>query len=224
VLKPCFVGRLFLGIMSCIGTRSVLVPVAVSAAVVKTFWELEVVEEAPRRTRCCSDGAIEYNVVASECGSKSQEALWEEETASLCSSESCSASSSLGLESLWSEIEAEDDEETADFAVLSLKKCNAGPPLLPNAGSWEFVSKEGFSLPSYLRLLAQRLDLDLTVHACLEGRPLVPYQAAIDRVAWESVCTEVQAALFKQRAAYRRMNGGGGAPVLVEAPEPRFLN
>jgi hypothetical protein len=203
--------------MSCLGTE----PAAISLAVVKTFWDLELVEEAPRRTRCCSDGAIDYRCSESELGAKAQDAEWEEETASVCSTDG-SASSSLGLESLWSEMEAE-IEETSDLIVLSLKKCNAGPPLLPNAGSWEFVSKEGFSLPGYLRLLAQRLDLDVTVHACLEGRSLVPYQAAIDRLTWESICSEVQGTLTKQRAAYRRLNGGGGAPVLVEAPEPRFL-
>mmetsp|Transcript_61643 Transcript_61643/g.142083 ORF Transcript_61643/g.142083 Transcript_61643/m.142083 type:complete len:102 (-) Transcript_61643:83-388(-) len=40
---------------------------------------------------------------------------------------------------------------------------------------------------------------------------------------WERVWPSIEAAFKEQRAAYRRLNGGSGAPTLVIGAEPRFL-
>jgi len=124
------------------------------------------------------------------------------------------------------------------YTVVGLRKCQRGPPLLPVVSGeategavfadakipyWVHSEKEGFSFSSYLRRFLAALREPAEVFDSLDGRYLVPYQACMHTSVWERVWPSIEAAFKEQRAAYRRLNGGSGAPTLVIGAEPRFL-
>lgn len=111
--------------------------------------------------------------------------------------------------------------------VLTLKKCTAGPPLLPSkiAGrKWQLAEGFCWRLAVYLTQLVDRLGIDMEVLDSFDGKPLAPYQAVVRREDWQNIRDRVAHVLVNQRRAYRRLFGGSGAPAIVEASEPRFSN
>lgn len=68
-------------------------------------------------------------------------------------------------------------------------------------------------------LLGERID----VFSSLDGRQLVPYQAAVLRQQWSRIRTVFSDAFSLQKTAYRRANGGTTAPNVHEDVKPRFL-
>lgn len=63
----------------------------------------------------------------------------------------------------------------------------------------------------------------MQVFNSLDGRQLVPYQAALLRSNWSQVRLAFIEAFFLQKTAYRRANGGTTAPNVHEDVRPRFL-
>ena len=68
-------------------------------------------------------------------------------------------------------------------------------------------------------LLGERTE----VFSSLDGRQLVPYQAAVLRQQWLRIRTVFSDAFSLQKTAYRRANGGTTAPNVHEDVRPRFL-
>ena len=63
----------------------------------------------------------------------------------------------------------------------------------------------------------------MQVFNSLDGRPLVPYQAALLRSSWQPLRLAFTEAFSLQKTAYRRANGGTTAPNVHEDVRPRFL-
>eukprot|EP00435_Cladocopium_sp_Y103_P034158 s1161_g8.t1 len=74
------------------------------------------------------------------------------------------------------------------------------------------------------RAIIENLEEDLSVYETLDGRPLVPYQCAVSRQAWNQIREHFIACFLVGKTAYRRANGGSTAPTLHEDVEPRFLH
>ncbi|CAE8594118.1 unnamed protein product [Polarella glacialis] len=130
------------------------------------------------------------------------------------------------------------------YAVIGIKKCQRGPPLLPSQmltestvhvaagdhlglGMWERYDEERFTLSQYLRsfifsLLGQP-EVEVQVYDALDGRQLVPYQAAMPRELWTSIKPALMTAFAIQKAAYRHAQGGSCAPSLYDDTAARFL-
>lgn len=124
-----------------------------------------------------------------------------------------------------------------DYVILNLRKCTKGLPLLPRTASfseappadpsaeWEPMKMADWALAKYLKAFLERIGADggQEVFDSLDGRPLVPYQAAVRRGAWAGVWKTLSAAFRTQRAAYRRLLGGRCAPEIIEGAEARLL-
>lgn len=134
------------------------------------------------------------------------------------------------------------------YMPVALRKFVRGrPPLLPVVGSnghcglpvtfasttWEETGADigaknlycgCGSFARYLQAFFDRLGLaDAAVYGSLDGRQLVPYQAAVERAAWPRLWSALEEPFRVQRAAYRHLYGGRRAPELVVDAEPRFL-
>lgn len=126
-----------------------------------------------------------------------------------------------------SERSQSDAEVHADagYVVLCLRKCTKGPPLLPSSSDpdgWVQAERDGFNLTSYLRAFLAHVGANEEVYDVYNGQPLVPYQAALRRDAWENAWAAIGAQFKEQRAAYRWMFGGNCGPEISESKEPRF--
>lgn len=129
---------------------------------------------------------------------------------------------------LWKQL-----REDFRYIIISLRKCSHGGPLLPcsfpptSEGTWEQCSTHGkkrIVLPSYLKELFRRLDIKgVSVHGCLDGQALAPYQAAIQQASWAQAWVRLEQPYKAQRAAYRLLFGGSSAPELKVGLEPRFV-
>lgn len=118
------------------------------------------------------------------------------------------------------------------FLMLRLRKCCRGPPLVPSKAryaeeldelGWEPAEEEDFSLGGYLQKLLAVCGVHTScVFDCLDGRPLVFFQAAVPRTAWPCLWDALEPVLKKQQTAYRRRYGGTGAPRIDADVEPRF--
>uniref|UniRef100_A0A7S4GKM9 Uncharacterized protein n=1 Tax=Oxyrrhis marina TaxID=2969 RepID=A0A7S4GKM9_OXYMA len=123
--------------------------------------------------------------------------------------------------------EVQDGKVDEVYLVITLRKCERGPPLIPVDSmlqQWEPCAREAFSLPDYLRRFAEVLGASLEVFDRMDGRHLVPYQACCVTTHWEAVAPALDPAFKAQRTAYRRANGGTGAPVLATGSQPRFVD
>ena len=97
------------------------------------------------------------------------------------------------------------------------------PPCHRTSLLWLFLSVR-FLFSQYLEmfleyLLGERID----VFSSLDGRQLVPYQAAVLRQKWSRIRMVFSDAFSLQNTAYRRANGGTTAPNVHEDVKPRFL-
>jgi len=130
------------------------------------------------------------------------------------------------------------------YMILSIHSCKRGPPLLPlpnsseetplvtittderiRHGSWIRMplGDDGrFRFSSFVTQFATNLGLSLEAYDVMDGRRLVHYQCAVRRSDWECVFEKFQEAFLVQKRAYRRANGGAGAPCLCQGAEPRF--
>lgn len=118
------------------------------------------------------------------------------------------------------------------YVVVGLRKCERGPPMLPCHGAslahedlsgWRQAETHGFAFAQYLRTFLDRLGVDVRIHESLDGRGLMPYQAAVQRGEWEHAWSILAGPFKVQRAAYRRALGGARAPELAIDVAPRFL-
>lgn len=121
------------------------------------------------------------------------------------------------------------------YVVVTLRRCEKGPPLLPcsdigpndiDGPKLEWVQAEAYELPMYLRSFLGRIGMsDVEVYDQLDGRELMHYQAVLEKRSWE----RAWAALMqhhrwgKMQAAYRHMLGGVTAPQLRAGLAPRFI-
>jgi len=113
-----------------------------------------------------------------------------------------------------------------EYIVVSIRKCERGPPLLPvnlEEEQWTHFESAGFSLPQYLRQFGELIGLPLVVYDRIDGQHLVPYQAVISQPHWNQCAPTFLECFRRQRAAYRRINGGSSAPVLKTGVEGRFV-
>jgi len=124
-------------------------------------------------------------------------------------------------------------EEEAGFVVVTLKKCPRGLPLVPSTAkapepserlNWEPRDDPTcFTLSSYLQLLLSACGLDpASIFDSLDGRYLVPFQAAVKRSLWPLLWQTLDGIFKEQRTAYRRLYGGSGAPHIQADVAPRF--
>lgn len=130
------------------------------------------------------------------------------------------------------------------YVVLSLRNYNRGAPLVPHKGgagkevitissgqesgfsSWtRFRSQsQQFRFAQYMQVFMEKLGHPLKTYETLDGRVLVPYQCVVSRQEWEKL-RDVFAPVFgKQKAAYRRANGGASAPNWTDTLRPHFLS
>lgn len=117
-------------------------------------------------------------------------------------------------------------EGAESYIIVRLRKYVKGPPLLPSntpGVEWEPADLEAFTLPAYLRSFLARLGLDIEAYGSLDGRRLVPYQAAVRRGAWQHAWAAMEGPFLSQKVAYRRLLGGTNAPELKVGVEPRFV-
>lgn len=143
------------------------------------------------------------------------------------------------------EMRAIDDQL---YVVLSLRNYNRGAPLVPYSStfaeeeqevftvhtgkdigleSWtRFRSKTGgkFRFAEYMQCFLERLGHCVQTHESLDGRMLVPYQCVVLREDWETLRELFAPAFGKQKAAYRRANGGASAPGWTEDLKAHFLS
>lgn len=117
----------------------------------------------------------------------------------------------------------------ANYIVVSLRKCSRGGPLLPvgpRCNRWEQTDTHaGLRMPlcKYLQEFLSRLGVSgVNFHDSLDGRKLLPYQAAVLLDAWNRVRQILEQPLAEQRTAYRRLFGGSAAPDVRIVAEPRF--
>lgn len=120
------------------------------------------------------------------------------------------------------------------YMIIMMRRIEGGKPLLlPTIeGSEDLVEVlpgwrqmegfERFSLAAYIRDFAARKGIDLPVFSSLDGRALMPFQAAVRRGAWGSAWELLAGAFHEQRIAFRRVHGGKNAPSLTIDVEPRF--
>ena len=109
-----------------------------------------------------------------------------------------------------------------------------GPPLLPKEcaiGStdlaasdeeWEEADLDG-NLARYLQSFLRRIGCACMVHASLDGRNLVYYQAALRRDDWHRAREVLDSGIWRAHSsAYRSKYGGRNAPKITIRSEPRF--
>lgn len=129
------------------------------------------------------------------------------------------------------------------FMVLGIRKTSRGPPLLPLEASflgsssagcsngasevgvgWSQPAREGFRLPKYLELFLTHVGVeDCRVFDSIDGRCLMPCQAAVRRGDWERAWATLEEPFREQRAAYKKMLGGPCAPTLFADVHARYL-
>lgn len=132
------------------------------------------------------------------------------------------------------------------YTILAIQSWQRGPPFLPartgdgvvaptvtiDAGeklgltSWSRFHPPGekFLFSQYLeQFLEYLLGEQIDVFSSLDGRQLVPYQAAVLRQKWSRIRMVFSDAFSLQKTAYRRANGGTTAPNVHEDVKPRFL-
>lgn len=133
-----------------------------------------------------------------------------------------------------------------NYALLNIRSCQRGRPLMlvteealgSECADTTLVTKDGhvshwrrwpgaFQLAAYLQILQEsdesipRFDVYNTFCG---GQRLVPYLAAVNRSQWEIAEESFNKMFARSRAAYRRLNGGTGAPKLQEVFEPRYTS
>jgi len=132
------------------------------------------------------------------------------------------------------------DEEF--YTILAIQSWQRGPPFLPNTDGSPTVTidageklgltswarfhppQEKFLFSQYLQLFLEALlGEKIDVYSTLDGRQLVPYQAAVLRQQWLRIRTVFNDAFSLQKTAYRRANGGTTAPNVHEDVKARFL-
>lgn len=129
------------------------------------------------------------------------------------------------------------------YVVLSLRNYNRGAPLVPHKGvgndvvtitsgqdlglsSWTRFQSESrqFRFAQYMHVFMEKLGHPLKFYETLDGRVLVPYQCVVSRQEWEKLRDVFAPAFDKQKAAYRRANGGASAPSWTDSIRPHFLS
>ena len=86
------------------------------------------------------------------------------------------------------------------------------------------LGQQRFLFSQYLQLFLEALlGEQIDVYSTLDGRQLVPYQAAVLRQQWLRIRTVFNDAFSLQKTAYRRANGGTTAPNVHEDVKSRFL-
>lgn len=124
-------------------------------------------------------------------------------------------------------------EEKCGYMAVTLKKCCRGLPLLPyrvkvadeaeeEEFQWVVQQPGSFTLAGYLQHLLSLCGAVDRVYDSLDCRRVVPFQAVVSRAHWAKQWTILEPMFKKQRAAYRRHNGGAGAPQLQADVPPRF--
>jgi len=112
------------------------------------------------------------------------------------------------------------------YVVVAVKGCKpAGPLIKALSGDWvRYVEDMSiFSLPNYLRLLLEVLDMaHIKVWSFADGLQVVPYQAVILQKHWDEFWEAMGPAWGEMRTAYRAAHGGTSAPRLVIAKHPSF--
>jgi len=128
----------------------------------------------------------------------------------------------------------------AAYTIVSLRRCAKGVPLIPlhvDSEDWiPAVRSDGSRLPfcEYLQKFLDACDAsgasggmlrghDLRIFSCLDGRQLVPYQAAVPQASWEHIWNRIREPFKRQQTAYRQLYGGASAPELTVTTEPRFV-
>jgi hypothetical protein len=125
--------------------------------------------------------------------------------------------------------------EESGFLVVTLKKCCRGFPLVPSLNEpgkasedfqWDSPdSSSCFSLSNYLQHILNLCAIGPNaIFDSLDGRRLVPFQAAVRRVLWPRLWETLEPIFRKQRAAYRQHHGGSGAPQIQVDVPPRFCH
>ncbi|CAK9047962.1 unnamed protein product [Durusdinium trenchii] len=128
------------------------------------------------------------------------------------------------------------------YVTLAMQSFKRGMPLLPafvtetalteiDAGGpyglrrWLRYepNSQKFHLSSYLQVFLARLGYQVNTYESLDGQTLVPYQCVVRRDEWELVRERFLQAYALQKTAYRRANGGSGAPGMHEEVGPKFL-
>lgn len=128
------------------------------------------------------------------------------------------------------------------YLVLAMRSFNRGPPMIPHRGtepaditissseddlaSWSRFrsSRKGFVLAEYLTVFVEKLGYNLQTYETLDSCKLVPYQCVVKRSDWEQLRESFTLAFRRQKAAYRRANGGTTAPSLVEDAEAHWAS
>lgn len=128
--------------------------------------------------------------------------------------------------------------EAKDYVVVTVRRCQKGPPLLPTVRFSEveligrrpettescWKTTERIDMPGYLRQFLRCLDLqDVRVHDSLDGRRLMHYQAVVGSKDWDRVWAALEEPFKAQRAAYRHVYQTKAAPVLELNTEPRLM-
>ncbi|CAK8985856.1 unnamed protein product [Durusdinium trenchii] len=129
------------------------------------------------------------------------------------------------------------------YVIISLQSFKRGMPLLPayktepslteiDAGTpyglrrWlrYELSSSKFHLADYLKVFLRRLGVEIEAYETLDGQTLVPYQCAVRRDCWEPVRDLCLQAYALQKTAYRRANGGSGAPGMHDEVAAKFVS
>lgn len=130
------------------------------------------------------------------------------------------------------------------YVVVSMQSFKRGMPLLPafddeqpdteiDAGEpyglkrwvrYETAGTQKFHLPEYLKIFLSRLGYEVETYDSLDSETLVPYQCVLKREDWELVHARFHEAYPLQKTAYRRANGGSGAPGVHEDVVPKIVS
>jgi len=113
------------------------------------------------------------------------------------------------------------------YVVVAVKGCKpAGPLIKALSGDWVKHSEDmsTFSLPNYLRLLLESLDMaHIKVWSFADRLEVAPYQAVILQKHWDEFWNAMVPVWGEMRTAYRAAHGGTYAPRLVIAKHPSFV-
>ncbi|CAK9105902.1 unnamed protein product [Durusdinium trenchii] len=128
------------------------------------------------------------------------------------------------------------------YVTISMQSFKRGMPLLPAFPSEAAVTEidagepyglrrwlryepnsQKFHLSSYLQVFLARLGYQVDTYESLDGQTLVPYQCVVRRDQWELLRERFLSAYALQKTAYRRANGGSGAPGMHEEVVPKFV-
>lgn len=135
------------------------------------------------------------------------------------------------------------EQDRRFYVIISLQSFKRGMPLLPayktepslteiDAGTpyglrrWlrYELSSSKFHLADYLKVFLRRLGVEIEAYETLDGQTLVPYQCAVRRDCWEPVRDLCLQAYALQKTAYRRANGGSGAPGMHDEVAAKFVS